>query len=125
MKFCEDITLYESLSFILLGNEEFFTGLGNFLMCFFFSSLQQDFCYHLLPWNNVPADLYLSYAFPVFFFLLPVCKRIEEIICMFGLPQKRGAFMPSLFEGLLNEESSVNLWKLSFKTHNMESEEYL
>ena len=44
---------------------------------------------------------------------------------MFGLPQKRGAFMPSLFEGLLNEESSVNLWKLSFKTHNMESEEYL
>ena len=122
MKFCENITLNESLLFILLGNEEFFTVLGNFLVCVFFSSLQQDVCYHVLPWNIVPADLYLSYAFPVF---LPICKRNEEIICMFGWPQKRGAFMPSLFEGLLKEESSVNLWKLSFKTCKMEPAEYL
>ena len=33
--------------------------------------------------------------------------------------------MPSLSEGLLKEESSVNLGKLSFKTHKMESAEYL
>ena len=33
--------------------------------------------------------------------------------------------MPSLFEGLLKEESSVNLGKLSFKTHKMEPAEYL
>ena len=33
--------------------------------------------------------------------------------------------MPSLFEGLLKEESSVKLGKLSFKTHKMEPAEYL
>ena len=87
MKFCENIVNFvnESLLFILLGNEEFFTVLENFLACVFFSSLQQDVCYYVLPWNIVPADLHLSYAFPVF---LPICKRIEEIICMFGWPQK-------------------------------------
>ena len=123
MKFCENITLNESLLFILLGNEEFFTVLGNFLVCFFFSSLQQDVCYYVLPWNIVPADLYLSYAFPVFFFA-NLQKNWREIYT-FSWPQKRGAFMPSLFEGLLKEESSVNLGKLSFKTHKMETVEYL
>ena len=58
-------------------------------------------------------------------FFLPICKRFEEIIHTFSWPQKRGAFMPSLSEGLLKEESSVNLGKLSFKTHKMEPAEYL
>ena len=74
MKFCENITLNESLVYSV-RQEEFFTVLGNFLVCFFFSSLQQDVCCYVLPWNIVPADLYLSYAFPVFFF----CQFAKEL----------------------------------------------